>query len=206
MEQLTHRQQEILNYIKEYASLNGCSPSYREIRDHFRFASLAPVAKHLIALKRKKHLDPHSNGQRALLPLAEHSVGKSSEILLPFIGYLSGGAAIETFPKIQQFAFPASQVSSPENTYVLQARGDGLNEELIAADDFLVIEARGEVAAGETIIGLINGQDTVIKRYFLEEDGYVRLTGHHAHITPIIIPKNNITIQGVLVAVLRFMR
>jgi len=50
MEHLTRRQKEILDYIKEYITENDYAPSYREIAENFKLASIATVAEHIDAL------------------------------------------------------------------------------------------------------------------------------------------------------------
>ena len=56
---------------------------------------------------------------------------------------------------IEETAIPESLVHDPENTYVIKAKGIGLQEEFILEGDLLIIEARQEAMPGETIIALI---------------------------------------------------
>ncbi|PYQ37042.1 MAG: repressor LexA, partial [Acidobacteria bacterium] len=44
---LTKRQKEILDFIREYRDENGISPTQREIRLRFRLSSFGTVQKHL---------------------------------------------------------------------------------------------------------------------------------------------------------------
>jgi repressor LexA len=206
MKGLTPRQHEILTYIKEYIASKGYPPSYRELMHYFGISSLGPVAKHITALKRKGYLLPEIKGQRSLIPVEIDLFPISQDVMLPFIGYLTGKGSIETFAKIQQFAISSSLVSSPEQTYVLQAKGDDLNEELIASGDFLIIEARQEANAGETVVGMINQEDIIVKKIFPEEGDFIRLTGHNPHLTSIILRRGDLKVQGIILHVIRFLR
>lgn len=119
---------------------------------------------------------------------------------LPFIGYVSAGYPIEMFVQSQTVVVPAFLVSHPDQTYVLQVRGHSLNEECMADGDFLLIEARQTAQSGEMVVGLINQQDTIIKRYFAEGQ-YIRLEGHGSK--PIIVRAEHLMIQGAIVGLYR---
>ena len=49
---LTKRQREILTYLESYIRERRYAPSFEEIAEHFRFASLATVHEHLSNLER----------------------------------------------------------------------------------------------------------------------------------------------------------
>lgn len=50
---LTERQKDILRYIARHVMKMGFQPSYREIADHFGWASVGATRSHLAALERK---------------------------------------------------------------------------------------------------------------------------------------------------------
>jgi SOS-response transcriptional repressor LexA len=58
MHQLSARQLEVLNYLNHYRRAHYCSPAYREIADHFGWASLQSASNHLQALKKKGYVAP----------------------------------------------------------------------------------------------------------------------------------------------------
>lgn len=63
---LTKRQWEILDYITAYIRVQGYSPTYREIADHFELASLATVHEHLASIERKGWITKQRNEARAI--------------------------------------------------------------------------------------------------------------------------------------------
>ncbi|HEY4831488.1 MAG TPA: transcriptional repressor LexA [Waddliaceae bacterium] len=202
---LTKKQQEILSFIQDYIRCHQYSPSYREIMHYFGFSSLGSVSKHLQALKRKGALSGEKQSSRSIFPTqSTFSTRNSIEIELPFIGHLSAGLPLETFPQSQTLAVPEFLVNLPEKTYVLRARGNALNEELIADSDLLLVEARNEAFAGEMIIGLLSKTDnaTLVKRYY-PEGNYIRLEGHLRHLEPIIVKHEELQIQGVIIGLIR---
>jgi repressor LexA len=113
------------------------------------------------------------------------------------------GYPIEMFIRSQTIAVPSSFVNHTNNTYVLRVQGDSLAEESIQDGDLLVIEARSSVQPGEIIIGSINQQDTVLKRYY-PEGQYIRLESIHANHLSLTLRHDHLAIQGVLTNLLRF--
>jgi repressor LexA len=200
---LTKRQLEILNFIETFIESNRFSPSFREITSHFGFSSVNTVTRHISALQRKGFLLSEPKCSRSLT-LTEASMQKKihPEIELPFIGTISAGYPIETFPHTQTVAIPEFMVHDPEKTYVLKAKGDSFQEEMIANGDLLLIEARETPLPGDTVAALINQHDTIVKRYF-PEGPYVKLIGNNPHHHPIILRREDIVIQGVLVGLFR---
>jgi repressor LexA len=204
MKGLTQRQQEIAEYINQFIKTHRYSPSYREIMHHFGFSSLGTVYRHINVLRRKGILNLEKGCSRSLAFIAEpHVVEEVKQgIALPLIGYLSAGSPIELFPQSRSIIVPESLVHAPEKTYVLRAVGDTLVEEMIGDGDLLLVEARQQAHAGETIVAIINQHETIVKRYF-PEGVYIRLTSHYPHHHPLILREENLQIQGVLVSLLR---
>ena len=63
---LTKRQKEILDFVSGFIEENGYSPSMEEIAQHFHFASLNAVFKHLSALESRGYLQRDSNRARSI--------------------------------------------------------------------------------------------------------------------------------------------
>ncbi len=203
MKGLTKRQREIVDYIQEFIGNNRYSPSYREIGQHFGFNSLGSVYKHIGALKRKGALTGQSNTSRSITPASDvPQLSSQNNLEIPLIGHIAAGEPVHTFPQSQQIVIPHNLAHAPDKTYALRAQGESLNEEMIADGDLLIVEARQHAYPGETVIALINGHDTIVKKYYPEGD-YIRLVGAHFQHHPMILRQEDILIQGVLVGLLR---
>jgi repressor LexA len=202
MKPLTKKQHEVLQFIKDYMQTHRYAPSYREIMQHFSFTSLGTVYRYIQVLKEKKVLDCKKQSSRSLALLQDSTPISSSQLALPFIGYIAAGEPIETFSKSLSFEVPFSLVEVPEATYVLKVRGDSLIEELMADGDFLLVEARQEAKPGEIVVALLNQNDIIIKKYF-PEDSFIRLSSFNSQNHPLIVREDDIMIQGVVVSVIR---
>lgn len=203
MKGLTKKQNEVLSFIQDFIQNRRYSPSYREIMQQFSFSSLGSVYKHVHALKRKGFLTAEKQKSRSMnlsVDLLMNPRKKGLEI--PFIGFIRAGFPIEIFSKAQSIVVPDFFVQLPEQTYVLQAKGDSLSEELIGDSDYLIVEARQQAEEGETVIALINHHDTIIKKIY-SEGQYVRLIGHHPQHQPIVLREEDVAIQGIVIGMLR---
>ncbi len=203
MKSLTPKQLGILQFIERYIQEHHFSPTYREIMAQFNFNSPGSVYKHIQTLKLKGALCNEKQAHRSLKPiLTPQPILESKEVQLPLIANLSAGYPLELFVQSQMITVPSSLVQNPDNTYILQTQGDSLQDEWILDGDLLLIEARQDIQPGEIILGLINQHDTVLKRYY-PEGQYIRLESQHPNIRPLTVRNEHITIQGVLVGLLR---
>lgn len=203
MKGLTPKQLAIITFIQNFIDENHYSPSYREIMTHFNLASPGSVYKHIRTLEKKGVLVENKKSHRSLEP--SHSAPPSpviSELELPLIGNLAIGYPLEVHMNPRMIAVPRSLVQTPDNTYILQAQGDSLQNELIQDGDLLLIEVREDIQPGELILGLINQTDSILKRYY-PEGQYIRLESQDKETDSLIVRSEHISIQGALVGLIR---
>lgn len=203
MKGLTKRQRELIDFIQNFIDSNRYSPSYREIGQHFGFASLGSVYNHVTTLKKKGFLYADSKTSRSVTTLKEPVKNSApNELTVPLIGYIAAGMPIQTFPQTQLIQVPSNYVLSPDKTYALRAKGDSLMEEMIADGDILLVEVRHEAHPGETVVALINENDIIVKKYYPEGD-FIRLLGTNSEHNPILLRHEDIVVQAVVVSLLR---
>ena len=65
MKQLAPRQKEVYEFIKEFISLNGYSPTYREVAKELNIA-LKGVFDHIMAIQKKGYLTVTHNKARTI--------------------------------------------------------------------------------------------------------------------------------------------
>ncbi len=83
----TKKQRELLNFIEEFITAKGYSPSYREIMQGLDYTSVATVALHVNSLIKRGHLKKRDRSARSLEvvnkksdePLATNQVKESEE-------------------------------------------------------------------------------------------------------------------------------
>ena len=123
MKGLTRKQKEMVDYIQEFQDKNGFSPTYRDIMSHFQLQSPGSVYNYAKALRKKGILADEKYSRASIVkPDKPPPVPRADVVDLPFIGYLTVGYPIETFPKTQTIAVPSTLVQDPESTYILQVK------------------------------------------------------------------------------------
>jgi repressor LexA len=198
---LTKRQREILNYLTVYTEQNGFAPSFEEIAENFGYNSLATVHEHLTNLERKGYIKRSYNESRAIEILPSEASPRAIE--LPLLGSVAAGMPIEALETNETFCVPDDMIGRGGNHYVLRVRGNSMVDEQIKDGDFVVVNQRERADNGEMVIALINGNSATVKKYFRERDGRIRLQPANETMQPIYVHENDITIQGIVVGVMR---
>jgi repressor LexA len=193
---LTRRQKEILDFLREYRRQHGMSPTQREIREHFGLSSFGTVQKHLKRLAEKGALWRQDNRSRSLVP----SSGDVLAQAVPLLGLVAAGRPIEPFPQEETIEVPPALLGRGEH-YVLRVRGDSMVEDGIHDGDYIVVSRRDRAENGQTVVALVNGEAT-LKRYY--SDGrQIRLQPAHPQMKPILADAREVRIQGVVTGLIR---
>jgi len=196
---LTRRQKEILDFVTDFIDHNGYSPSMEEIAEHFHFASLNAVFKHLEALESRGHLHRDSNRARSIqLSQANPPAVKS----LPLFGYIAAGQPIEAVSTPETLQIPEYFLPRRGSYYVLRVKGESMIEEHIQDGDYVVVESREAAAPGDTVVALIDDENVTLKKFF-PEGSQVRLQPANESLAPIVVDGSRVKIQGVVVSVMR---
>lgn len=196
---LTKRQQEILQFVTAYLTERGYPPSYQDIAEHFHLSSRATVHEHIQALKVKGYLTMKPGAKRALEPTRK-IMNFAKSLLLPLMGTITAGKAIQAIEEKETIAVPAELVSDPLNTYVLRVKGDSMIEEGIFNGDYVVVQRNPSPQDGEVVVALLNNEYATLKKFYREKSR-IRLQPANSAMKP-IYAKDPI-IQGVVKAVIR---
>jgi len=198
---LTKRQREILSFLSNYDEANGYAPSFEEIAEQFNYNSLATVHEHLTNLERKGYIKRHYNESRAIEILPSDANPRAVE--LPLLGLVAAGVPIEAVAVNETIAVPDDFVRRSGGHYVLRVRGNSMIDEQIRDGDFVVINERRSVDNGEMVIAMLHGSSATVKKFYRERDGRIRLQPANDTMDPTWVHENDISIQGVVVGVLR---
>ena len=198
---LTKRQREILDFLSSYNEANGYAPSFEEIAGQFNYNSLATVHEHLSNLERKGYIQRKYNESRAIEILPSDVFPRAVE--LPLLGAVAAGAPIEMMSSGETLCVPETFIGRTGNHYVLRVRGNSMIDEQIRDGDYVIINERRSADNGETVIALVDNSAATVKKFFRERDGRIRLQPANETMSPIYVHENDVTIQGVVVGVLR---
>jgi repressor LexA len=197
---LTDRQQQLLDYLRDYHSETGLMPSTREIQAHFGFASQTAAVSHLRALEKKGVIQRVAGKARALVFPEE--LEREEIVDIPIYGHIAAGMAADAEQEKEGcLSIDISSLGIPRNakTFALRVRGDSMIDAHIVSGDCVVLEFR-EPRKGDIVAALIDGE-TTLKRFVIK-DGQPYLQAEN-EMYPDLAPARELIIQGVMVALLR---
>ncbi len=203
---LTKRQKQVLDFLVGFLNKRGYSPSYEEMARSLGLASLATVHKHLTTLERKGFIRRGHNRSRSIeiihlpRPVREEVIGRQA-VELPLAGRIAAGQPLEAVE--QRESISLGDFTRGRNTYVLQVKGNSMWEDHILDGDFIVVEQTQVANPGEIVVALVRGEEATLKRFYREPGGRVRLQPANKEMEPILVPAEDVKVQGRVVGVLR---
>ncbi|MGH8928699.1 MAG: transcriptional repressor LexA [Acidimicrobiia bacterium] len=208
--QLSERQLQVLEFIKEKVDERGYPPSVREIGEALGLSSPSTVHSHLSALVRAGLVRRDPSKPRALEILDGPSSGGSGQKPLrrhpglrdvPLVGRIAAGSPILAAEEVQDvFQLPTSLVGRGP-VFMLRIKGDSMIEAGILDGDLVVIERGGSPAEGEIVAALIDGEEATVKR-LRRASGQVILEPANPALTAIAYDRG-VEVIGRVVSVLR---
>ncbi len=201
---LTKRQRQIYDYISDFVSKNGYSPSFEEIGDGMGLSSLATVHKHISNLEKKGLLKRDYNRSRSIDVLPPKGSLKKSmappPLELPLLGRIAAGHPIEAVENPETLSL--SDFTSSRDVYVLKVMGESMQDEHIVEGDYVIVEKSDTARNGEIVVAVVNNDDATLKRIYHEGEN-TRLQPSNAKMQPIIVPSKSVQVQGRVIGVLR---
>lgn len=201
---ITLRQKQVLDFISNFVSANGYSPSFEEIGDGLGLSSLATVHKHISNLEKKGLLKRDYNRSRSIDVLPPKGAMKKSmappPLALPLMGRIAAGRPIEAVENPETLSL--SDFAGSKDVYVLKVVGESMQDEHIVEGDYVIVESAKTARDGEIVVALVEGSDATLKRIYKEGDK-VRLQPSNARMQPIVVPAQSVEVQGKVIGVLR---
>ncbi len=202
---LTKRQRELYDWISEFVQQHGYSPSFEEIGEGMGLNSLATVHKHICNLEKKGLLKRDYNRSRSIDLLApkgrmKQAMAVANGVELPLLGRIAAGRPVEAVEHQQTISL--TDFTKSKDVFVLEVRGDSMQDEAILDGDYILVEKTSVARNGEIVVALVDGMETTLKRIYKEGDK-VRLQPSNAAMQPIIVPARSVQIQGRVIGVLR---
>lgn len=197
---LTERQEEILEFVRDYQSEQSVPPATREIARHFQ-VSQPTVTGHLQALARKGRLEKLADGKWGF----KGGAVQSHLFEAPVYGSIPAGLPamqeqqMEETVRIDPAVFGVKR-ARPHHFWFLRVTGDSMEGAAIFDGD-LVALVRREPRPGEIIAALVDGTTTTLKR-LIRERGRMLLRAENPRYAD-IVPQQRLESQGVVVGVIR---
>ena len=120
---------------------------------------------------------------------------------IPLLGRIAAGSPVEAVEQREVLNF--ADFAGDGNTFALEVRGNSMIDDHICDGDVILLEKVKEAHDGDIVVALVSGSETTLKRFYRESEGVVRLQPANASLKPILVPAQDVEIQGRLLAVLR---
>jgi len=198
--ELTARQRELFDFLKDFFREKGFPPTLREMASHFGLKGPRGPQKTLNILQRKGYIRKIPGESRAIEILGFSS---SNIISIPIVGRVRAGEPILAIENIEgYFNLDRSFVSS-KDVFLLRVQGDSMIDAHIQDGDFALVKPQSNAENGEIVVALIEDEAT-IKRIFTERD-LIRLEPANPTMEPIVIKKGEkkVSLVGKVVGIFR---
>lgn len=197
--QLTRRQQQILDLIRDHIQTSGLPPTRADIAEEFGFRSPNAAEEHLKALARKGAIEILPGTSRGIRLLDEAPTG------LPLVGRVAAGNPILAEEHIEDYVEIDPGFFRPRADFMLTVVGDSMCEVGILDGDCLAVHKARQASPGDIIVARVDDEVTV-KRFRRTR------SKHIVHLEPenedfdvieVDLREQDFAIEGISVGVIR---
>ncbi len=198
---LTEREREIFEYIKNNIKNEGYAPSVRDICNALGMKSTSTVHTYLARLEEKGAIQK-SAGKSRTIRVDDGTADKGSTVRVPILGKVAAGMpilAVENYDGYIDIPRPSSRLSS-NDLFALRVQGESMIEIGIMDGDLIIVEKANTANDGDIVVALVEDEATV--KTFYRETGRFRLQPENSTMNPIYTTE--LIILGKVVASMRF--
>ncbi len=198
--ELTPKQMEVFDFLKNFVRKKGFPPTLREIASHFGLKGPRGPQKVLNILERKGYIRKIRGESRAIEILRFSS---SHTVAVPILGRVAAGQPILPIENIEGYINLDQTLVSSEDAFLLRVRGDSMIDAHIQDGDFALVKPQSKAENGEIVVALVEDEAT-IKRIFFDRD-LIRLEPANPNMEPIVVRKGEkrVSLVGKVVGIFR---
>lgn len=203
MQELTKRQNDILNYIKEFVVNNGYPPTIREIGKDLGISSPATIHTHLSNLEAKGVIKKQNSKNRAIELLVDNEYDIKNNLVadVPLLGKITAGSPIEAIEHPgEYFSLPTYLIPNNKDVFTLLVSGESMINAGILDGDIVIVEKQNTARNGDIIVAMTDENEVTLKTYYKEKDHF-RLQPQNDTMDPIIL--DNVTVLGKAIGLYR---
>lgn len=186
----------ILEYVTEYLSEYGYSPSMRDIASAVGIKSVSTVHYYVEKLKNNGLLNKTSQQNRSI---SLDNRANNDNACIPLIGVVTAGNPILAEENIEEY-FSISKSLFTEGSYMLNVKGNSMINAKIFDGDKIVVKKQEYANIGDIVVAIVDDDYATVKRYTIKKD-MVILKAENPDYSDIV--SNNVKIAGKVIGVLR---
>ena len=197
---ISTKQTEILESIKEVTLSRGYPPTVREIGEAVGLKSSASVHAHLATLEKNGYIRRDPSKPRAIeIVDDEFALTRKEYAQIPIVGRVAAGEPLLAEENIQDY-FPIPVEMLPnDQIFMLIVKGDSMINAGIFDGDKVIVRQKNSAQNGDIVVALIEDGATV--KTFYNEGDHIRLQPENPDYDPIIV--KDVAILGEVIGVFR---
>lgn len=197
MQNLTPRQAQVLDFIRQHISDTGYPPTRADIANELGFKSPNAAEEHLKALARKGAIEMVPGTSRGIRLPEDHG--------LPLIGRVAAGSPILAEEHIEERVDMPANFFYPRADFLLKVRGDSMIGAGILDGDLLAVHKTMEASNGQIVVARVDDEVTVKRFQRTRNRSKVMLLPENPDYAPIEVDlrEQAFAIEGLSVGVIR---
>ena len=198
MKNLTKRQEEILNLIKNHILDLGFPPTRADIAKSLGFKSPNAAEQHLRAIEKKGFIKILSGASRGIV------LNDTLDNEIPVIGLVAAGGPILAQENVEKTFPRANNLLSDDIDYYLRVKGDSMVEAGIFEEDLIGVSKSKTPKIGSVVVARINDEVTVKTLIEMSQTKVILRPENQRYEDITINPQiDDLAIEGSCVALLR---
>lgn len=203
--ELTARQRQVLDYIREMVAERGYPPSVREIGEAVGLSSPSTVHSHLNSLVDGGFIKRDPSKPRAIMVVGSPGAAtrpkdrKTRDI--PVLGRIAAGTPILAAEHVEEVLTLPVDLVGEGPVFLLEVKGDSMINAGIHEGDLVAVNKQPEARDGEIVAALVDGEEATVKR-LRRQDGKVILESENPAYPPMVFTEG-VELIGKVVSVLR---
>ena len=199
---ITPKQKEILEYIKDQILTRGFPPAVREICEAVNLKSTSSVHSHLETLEKNGYIRRDPTKSRTIEIIDDNfNLTRRELVNVPIVGTVTAGEPILAIENIQGYFPIMPEFVNNKQTFMLKVKGESMINAGIFDGDNVLVKRQSTASNGDIVVALVDDSATV--KTFYKEDGYYRLQPENDSMDPIIVKE--CSILGKVFGVFRFL-
>lgn len=203
--ELTVRQRQVLDYIREMVAERGYPPSVREIGEAVGLSSPSTVHSHLNSLVEGGFIKRDPSKPRAIMVVdvpAGTSASRNAKTRdIPVLGRIAAGTPILAVEQVEDVLTLPVDLVGDGPVFLLEVKGDSMINAGIHEGDLVAVHKQPEARDGEIVAALVDGEEATVKR-LRRRDGKVILESENPAYEPMVFTEG-VELIGKVVSVLR---
>ena len=214
IQELSEKQVSILNFVQDYVSENGISPTIEDVKIGCKLSSKSVVSYNLNILEKNGYLDRKKGLARSIKSTKDN---ENEEIIeVPIVSNISAGTPLELYSADeiyhnQKNSYESIKLSKKmyrniTNLIALKISGDSMKEDSIMDGDIILLDCNSistnDIKNGDIVAARVDEDAGTLKRFFLRKNK-IELRPSNKLYSSIFTDKTNVKIDGKVVGLIR---